>query len=112
MICPKCGKEGLESGDAYCRHCGFSLATSTSAPERAVGVAHKEPVTVKNSDAGKGLQFLGGAIFVVAALLAPAVAVWMGLPNFGASVLPWLSGAIMVVGLVMIFIGFKLRHAH
>jgi hypothetical protein len=112
MVCPKCGKEGLEPSDAFCRHCGFSLATPTSAPERTAGVAEKKPVPVTNSDAGKGLQFFGAAVFVVTALFAPAVAVWVGLPNFGASVLPWLSGALMVVGLVMIIIGSKLRHAH
>ncbi|MGA8185201.1 MAG: zinc ribbon domain-containing protein [Terriglobia bacterium] len=112
MVCPKCGKEGAEPGDVFCPHCGFSLATPTSVPERAVGLAQKKPGTVTNSDASKGLQLFGTAIFVVAALLAPAVALWVGLPNFGASVLPWLFGAIMVVGLVMIFIGYKLRHGH
>ena len=110
MVCPKCGKDGVESGDAFCRHCGFSLATPASRPERAV--TEKKPAPVTQSDAGKGLQILGGVIFVIAALFGPAVAIWVGLPTFGGSVLPWLSGALMVVGLVMGFIGYKLRHAH
>jgi hypothetical protein len=112
MVCPKCGKEGVEPDDAFCRRCGFSLATSPSVPARAVGVTAGKPVTATNSDAGKGLQLFGGAIFVVAALFTPAIAIWVGLPSFGGSVLPWLSGALMAVGLVMIFIGSKLRHAH
>jgi hypothetical protein len=110
MVCPKCGKEGLEPGDAFCRHCGFSLATPASAPESAV--TEKKPAPVAQSDAGKGLQILGGVIFVIAALFGPAVAIWVGLPTFGGSVLPWLSGSFMVVGLVMAYIGYRLRHAH
>ena len=112
MVCAKCGKEGLDPSDAFCRHCGFSLATSTSAPGRAVGVAAKQPAAAANSDAGKGLQILGGVIFVVVALLAPAVAVFVGLSSFGESVFPWVAGSLMLVGLGMAFIGTKMRHAH
>ena len=111
MVCIKCGKEGLEAGDAFCRHCGISLATPTSATRRALGIAEKKPVTAAVSDGGKGLQILGGVIFAVVALLAPAVAVLIGLPNFAASILPWLAGSLMLVGLGMAFIGTKLRHA-
>jgi hypothetical protein len=110
MVCPKCGKDGVDSSDAFCRHCGFSLATQASVPGRAAN--EKKPVTATDTDAGKGLQLFGGAIFVVTALFAPAVAIFVGLPNFGASVLPWVSGALMLVGLGMFFIGSKLRHAH
>jgi ribosomal protein L37E len=110
MLCPKCGKEGAEAGDAFCRHCGFSLATRTSAP--GVRITEKKPVTVADSGASKGLEIFGAAIFVVAWFFATIVAFSLGLPNFAGSVLPWLSGAIMLVGLVMLFVGFELRHSH
>jgi hypothetical protein len=110
MVCPKCGKDGVDAGDAFCRHCGFSLATQASVAGRAVN--ERKPVAATDSDGGKGLQYLGGAIFVVTALFAPAVAIAVGLPSFGASVLPWVAGALMMVGLGMFFIGSKLRHAH
>ena len=111
MVCPKCGKEGIDPGDAFCRYCGFSLATPASAPQGAPGVAEKKSVTARDTDAGKGLQILGGAIFVVVALLAPGVAVLTGLSNFHASVLPWLATSLMLVGLALAFIGTRLRHA-
>lgn len=98
MICPKCGKEGPESGDVFCRHCGFSLA--------------KHPVTVTNSDASKGLELFGAAIIVVVALLTFAIAPLMGWLNFVGGVLPWFSGSLTLVGVAMIFIGFRLRPAH
>ena len=112
MICPKCGREGIERGDAFCRHCGFSLATSTSVPERAVGVAEKRPATAANSDASKGLLIFGAAMFLISGLIALVVGYAMGLPNFAGSVLPWLAGGLMLVGLVMMFVGFGLRRAH
>jgi hypothetical protein len=112
MVCVKCGKQGIDSGDAFCRHCGFSFATPRAAPGCAACVAEEEPGMAAVSDGGKGLQILGGTIFVLAALLGPAVAVLIGLPNFGASVLPWVAGSLMLVGLGMAFIGTSLRHAH
>lgn len=111
MFCPKCNKEGVEPGDTFCRHCGFSLVTLTSVPERAVGIAKKKTVTVRNLDASKGLELFGAAIVVIVALIVFAVAPLMGWLTFGGSVLPWLSGALTLVGLVMIFIGFELRSA-
>jgi len=112
MVCPKCGKEGIEPGDAFCRHCGFSLATLTSVPERAAGVAEKKAVEEASSDASKGLLFFGAAMFLITGLIALVVGYAMGLPNFAGSVLPWLAGGLMLVGLVMAFIGFGLRRAH
>ncbi len=112
MVCAKCGKEGIDPGDAFCRHCGVSIATATAAPECARCGFESKPAMAADSDGGKGLQILGGTIFVLAALLAPAVAVFVGLPNFGASVLPWVAGSLMMVGLGMAFIGTRLRHAH
>jgi hypothetical protein len=112
MVCPKCGKEGPEPGDAFCRHCGFSLATPTPAPARAAGVAEKKPVELVSSDASKGLAIFGAAVFLVAGFIALVVGYAMGLPNFAGSVLPWLAGGLMLVGLVMMFVGFGLRHAH
>ncbi len=88
MVCVKCGREGIDSSDAFCRHCGSSLATPAAAGECAACVGEEKPGRAAVSDGGKGLQILGGAIFVVVALLAPAVALFIGLPNFGASVLP------------------------
>jgi hypothetical protein len=107
MLCAKCGKEGVEAGDAFCRHCGFSLA----APQGTVGIAEKQPVAATDSDASKGLEMFGAAIFVLAWFFATVVAFSVGLPSFAGSVFPWLSGAFMLVGLVMLFIGFELRHA-
>jgi zinc-ribbon domain len=112
MVCPNCGKEGIERGDAFCRHCGLSLPTPASVPQGGAGVAQKKPVTETNATPGEGLQLLGGAILVLIALLVFAVAPLMGWPSFGASVLPWLSGAGMLAGLVLIFVGFGLRRAH
>jgi hypothetical protein len=112
MVCPKCGKEGIEAGDAFCRHCGFSLATPTSVPERAAGVAEKEPAEMANSDASKGLLLFGAAMFLIAGFIALVVGYAMGLPNFAGSVLPWLAGALMLVGLIMFLVGFGLRRAH
>jgi hypothetical protein len=110
MRCPKCGIEGIEAGDVFCRHCGVSLV-QTSAPETAVGIAEKKAVAETDSDGSKGLEKFGVGIFVVAWFIATIVAFAMGLPDFSGSVLPWLSGAMMLVGLVMLFIGFELRHA-
>lgn len=107
MLCAKCGKEGIEAGDAFCRHCGVPLA----APAGTVGIAEKQPVTQADSDAGKGLEMFGAAIFVVAWFFATVIAFSVGLPAFSGTVLPWLSGAVMLVGVVMLFIGFELRHA-
>jgi hypothetical protein len=107
MLCAKCGKEGIEPGDAFCRHCGFPLA----APAGTVGIAEKQPVTQADSDASKGLEMFGAAIFVVAWFFATVIAFSVGLPTFSGTVLPWLSGAVMLVGVVMLFIGFELRHA-
>ena len=112
MVCEKCGKEGIERRDAYCRHCGFSLGTLTAAPECIGCAGEKMPGTAAVSDGGKGLQILGGVIFAVVALLAPVVALFVGLPNFGASVLPWVAGSLMMVGLGLAYIGTRLRHAH
>ena len=111
MVCVKCGKEGLEAGDAFCRHCGVSLATVNAAPRCAGCLGEEEPGRLAVSDGGKGLQILGGVIFALVALLAPAVALFIGLPNFGASVLPWVAGSLMMVGLGMAYIGTRLRHA-
>jgi hypothetical protein len=99
MICPKCSKEGIETGDLFCRHCGLSLATPGS-------------VTATDSDPGKGLQLFGAAIIIIVALFAFAVAPLMGWLNFVASALPWFSGALTLVGFAMILIGFGLSHAH
>ena len=107
MLCAKCGKEGIEAGDAFCRHCGLSLA----AAHVTGGIAEKQPVTSADSDASKGLGIFGTAIFIVAWFFATIVAVAVGLPSFAGSVLPWLLGAVMLVGLVMLFIGFELRLA-
>jgi len=112
MVCPKCGKEGTEPGDDFCRHCGFSLATPSLVPESAVGVAGKKSVTVTNSDGGSGLLIFGAAILVMVPLFILAVAPWMGWLNFVASVLPFAAAAVTLVGLVLLFIGFGLRHAH
>jgi uncharacterized membrane protein len=103
MLCAKCGKEGVEAGDAFCRHCGFSLAT--------VEITEQKAATPADSDASKGLEMFGAAIFVVAWFFATVVAFSVGLSSFAGSVFPWLSGAFMLVGLVMLFIGFELRHA-
>ena len=111
MLCAKCGKEGIEADDAFCRHCGFSLTARTSARESAVGVTERKPATLTDSDGGKGLEVFGAAILVVAWFFATIIAFSMGLASFSGSVLPWLSGAAMLVGLVMLFIGFELRHA-
>jgi ribosomal protein L37E len=110
MICSRCGKEGIEPGDAFCRHCGFSVATQTSTPEGAA-VAEKKRFMVRNRDASKGLELFGVAIFAVVSILVLVVASSIGWPTFGGSVLPWLAGAVMLVGLAMIFIGLELHHA-
>lgn len=112
MPCPKCRKEGIEPGDAFCRHCGFALVPPAPVPERAVGIAEKTPIAVTNSDASKWLQVFGAAMFLIAAVFATIFAYSIGLPNFGGSVLPWLLGALMLVGVVLGFIGFELRRAH
>ncbi|HVB86901.1 MAG TPA: zinc ribbon domain-containing protein [Candidatus Dormibacteraeota bacterium] len=112
MLCPKCGKEGIEPGDAFCRHCGFALAPTTSVTQRVVGIAEKRPVSMADSDASKGLQTFGVAILLVTLLIATVVAYSIGLPNFGGSVLPWLMGALLLAGLVMLVIGFELRRTH
>jgi hypothetical protein len=111
MICPKCQKAVVETGDDFCRHCGFSLAAPTPAPEMAAGVSEAQfaAMVATDSDGGEGLEIFGIAIFIVAWFFATFIAVSMGLPDFGASVLPWLSGALMLVGLVMLFMGFELR---
>ena len=108
MRCPKCGIEGIETGDVFCRHCGISVV-QTPVPETAAGMTEKKAAAEKG--ANKGLEKFGVAIFVVAWFIATIVAFSMGLPEFSGSVLPWLSGAMMLVGLVMLFIGFELRHA-
>lgn len=112
MVCPNCGKEGIESTDAFCRRCGFALATPTSVAEHAAGVVEKKPVTAVNRDASRGLELLGAAIIVLTAIISFGVATLLGFATFVASVLPWVTGALMMVGLVMIFIGFELRPAH
>jgi len=112
MVCPKCGKEGSEPGDAFCRHCGFSLAIPAFVPESAVGVAQKKPVTVTSPDDSKGLLLFGAAIVVMVPIFVFAVAPWMGWLNFLGSVLPWFAGALTMVGLVVMFIGFELRRVH
>jgi len=99
MICPKCGQEGIEPGDAFCRHCAFSLA-------------EKKPIPAANLDASKGLELFGATMILIVLLFIFAVAPWMGWIEFVSSALPWFSGAITLVGLVMIFIGFGLRRAH
>jgi ribosomal protein L37E len=110
MLCPKCGEQGIESGDAFCRHCGFVISTRTSVPATANVV--KTSAAATDSDASKGLEVFGVAIFAVAWLIATVIAFSMGLPSFSGTVLPWLSGAVMLVGFVMLFIGFELRHSH
>lgn len=112
MVCPKCGKEDIESTDAFCRHCGFALAAPTQVAQRAAGAAEKKPVTAANRDAGKGLELLGAAIIVLTVIISLGLATLLGFATFVASVLPWVTGAFMMVGLVMIFIGFELRPAH
>lgn len=112
MVCPKCGKEGIEPGDAFCRHCGFALATPTSAPESAASVSENKSVELTSSGASKGLLLFGAAIFLIAGLVALIVGYAMGLPNFAGTVLPYLAGGLMLVGLVMMFVAFGLRHAH
>jgi ribosomal protein L37E len=107
MLCPKCGKEGVEPGDAFCRHCGFSL--STPVPESALGAAEKKSIAVTDWDASKGLLVFGAAMFLIIGFIALVVGHSMGLPNFAGTVLPWLAGALMLVGLVMMFLGFELR---
>lgn len=112
MVCPNCGKQNVEPADAFCRHCGSSLATSASAPKSAPGVTEKKSVTATDSDPGKGLLLLGAAIVLLVPLFVFAVAPWMGWLDFLGSVLPWFSGALTLVGLVVMFIGFELRRAH
>lgn len=112
MVCPKCRQEGLEPGDTFCRHCGFSVAIPTLASERVARVAEKGSVTVEDSVASNGLLLLGTAILIMVPLFVLAIAPWMGWLNFVAGVLPWFSGAFTLVGLGLIFIGFELRHAH
>jgi hypothetical protein len=111
MVCAKCGKEGIDLRDAYCRHCGVALATWAAARGCSACAVDEEPGRAAVSDGGKGLQILGGTIFVVVALLAPVVALFIGLPSFSSSVLPWVTGSLMMVGLGMAYIGTKLRHA-
>lgn len=112
MVCPKCGKEDIGPRDAFCRHCGFCFATSALLPESAGGVVEKKSVTGANSGASTGLQLFGAAILVMVPFVVLAVAPWIGWLNFVGSVLPFLFGALTLVGLALIFIGFELRRVH
>ena len=101
MICPKCGMEGIEAGDTFCRHCGGSVSTPRSMPASAEA----------NSDASKGLELVGAAIVLMVVLLTFAVGPFVAVLDLG-SALPWLAGAMTLAGLVVGFIGFELRHTH
>lgn len=112
MVCPKCAKRDIEPSDAFCRHCGFSLAIAAWGPESAGGVAEPKSVTATNSDGSKGLLLLGAAILVLVPLIILATAPWMGWLNFVGSVLPWFFGALALAGFATIFIGLGLYRAH
>jgi hypothetical protein len=112
MVCGKCGKEGIEAGDAFCRHCGFSLATQTSVGEGGASIAEKKAVKARNLNAGKGLELLGAAIFVAIALIAFVAAPLIGWPDVRASVLPWISGAVLLASVAIFFVGYELSRTH
>jgi hypothetical protein len=66
MFCPKCGKETVDSTDAFCRHCGYSINSSTP-------LTQDNNVTVKNVYAGKNLQIAGLAVFLLCSLAGCSV---------------------------------------
>lgn len=66
MFCPKCGKETVDSADAFCRHCGNSI--NGSAP-----LAQAKDVTVRNPYAGKNLQITGLTVFALCTLAGCSV---------------------------------------
>lgn len=111
MICPQCRKDGIELGDSFCRHCGFSVPKSISVPESAGVITENKPAAATGSSTGKGLGLLGAAMFFFVAIFVIAAAPLMGWSNFGDSALPWVSGALMVAGLALMFVGFALHQA-
>lgn len=111
MLCPKCGKEGIEPGDAFCRHCGFSLTTRTSVAEGAGDIAEKKRAEKASADATRRLLRFGGAIIILAGLAGLIAAHWIEVSDFSTTVL-LLAGGLTLVGLVMMFVGFERRHVH